>query len=68
MLDCSPSIGPTANWALDPCPDRGRPAVLLADGPLSRSAIKRKVKGRGAKYEIHRRRQRPTEVPSPSPI
>ena len=28
MLGWSPSIGPTANWTLDPCPDRGRSAFL----------------------------------------
>ena len=29
----SPPMGPTAHWALDPCPDRGRPAQARLVGP-----------------------------------
>ena len=53
-LDWSPLVGPMANWALDPCLDWGRPAILLADGPPSRNAIKRKVGARaqGTRFTV----------------
>ena len=62
MLDWSPPVGPTVNWALDPRPDRGRPTILLTDGPPSCSAIKRKGGGRDARYEVHCSRLFPTDV------